>query len=122
MPIVTVEIVTRPGESSIPGLAAALADRMGTIFGSAAGGTWVKVRRLARENYAENGGTPAQTDPVFVSVLKVHESLPAAREVEAARLTAAVAEICDRRPENVHVIYGPAGAGRVAFGGVMRVD
>lgn len=122
MPIVTVEIVTRPGEPSIPGLAAALADRLGALFGSAAGGTWVKVRRMAREDYAENGGTPAQVYPVFVSVLKGHASPPAAREEEVARLTAAVAAICNRAPENVHLIYAPAGAGRVAFGGVMVVD
>jgi len=36
-------------------------------------------------------------------------------EVEA--LTRAVAQVCGRDPEQVHVIYEPPALGRVAFGG-----
>jgi phenylpyruvate tautomerase PptA (4-oxalocrotonate tautomerase family) len=55
-------------------------------------------------------------------VLKARVPPPAAQQEEVDRLTAAVAAICDRPPQNVHVIYAPAAAGRVAFGGVMIVD
>jgi len=54
MPILTVEIVTRPGEYIRPELAQELADRTDKIFASAPGTTWVKVHFIARENYAEN--------------------------------------------------------------------
>jgi hypothetical protein len=55
--------------------------------------------------------------PVFVSILKANlpDEAVMAREVEA--LTTAVAQLCDRPPENVHIIYLPSGNGRVAFGG-----
>ncbi len=36
---------------------------------------------------------------------------------EVAALTPAIAAICARLPENVHILYQPDGAGRVAFGG-----
>ena len=38
-------------------------------------------------------------------------------QTEVDRLTAAIAQICDRPAENVHIIYLPEGAGRIAFGG-----
>jgi hypothetical protein len=55
--------------------------------------------------------------PVFVTVLK--SRLPDSDELEqeAARLAAAVARICGRPAENVHILYLPEGSGRVAFGG-----
>jgi phenylpyruvate tautomerase PptA (4-oxalocrotonate tautomerase family) len=117
MPILHVEIVSRPGESIRPGLAQELADRCGEIFGSPPGGTWVKVSILAREAYAENRSTEAGLFPVFVSILKAKLPAPQALQVEITRLTEAIAQVCDRPVENVHVIYQPEGSGRVAFGG-----
>jgi len=55
--------------------------------------------------------------PVFVSVLKAKISSTDSLEVEVAKLTAVIAQICNRPEENVHIIYLPQGAGRVAFGG-----
>jgi hypothetical protein len=68
--------------------------------------------------YAENAATLA-AQPVFVSVTK--RRLPARPELEAeiAQLTQAVARLTQRAPENVHVTYEPAAAGRAAFGGVI---
>ncbi|HEX5839525.1 MAG TPA: hypothetical protein VFY26_16940 [Anaerolineales bacterium] len=117
MPILSVEIVTRPGESLRLGLARELAYRTGEIFGSEPGGTWVKVHLLTRDGYAENDGTTEESFPVFVSVLKAKLPVPEDLQEEVARLTDAVAQVCDRPRENVHIIYQPEGAGRVAFGG-----
>ena len=119
MPILNVEIIMRPDEHIRPELARELADRTGEIFGSSPGSTWVKVYLLARENYAENMTTSEDICPVFVSVLKAKLPSPDLLQVEVAKLTAAVAQICGRPQENIHIIYLPEGMGRVAFGGKM---
>ena len=53
MPIVEVEIVLLPGESMRSGLAAEIADRCGEVFGSPPGSTWVKLRAIPCDHYAE---------------------------------------------------------------------
>ena len=70
------------------------------------------------DHYAESGGGPPDgVYPVFVSVLKARLPAPDALRIEVARLTAAVAEATGRPEEHIHIVYLPAGAGRVAFGG-----
>jgi len=118
MPILEVEIVIRSNETLRDGLAGELANCCGEIFGSRPGTTWVKLKTIARDNYAENGGgMPEAVLPVFVSVLKAGHPAPDALKLEADWLAHTVAQVCDRLPENVHIIYLPEGAGRVAFGG-----
>jgi phenylpyruvate tautomerase PptA (4-oxalocrotonate tautomerase family) len=118
MPILEVELVGEPAAGVREGLAAMLADAVGTLFGSDPMNTWVVLRVLPVGDYAENAAAPgARYAPVFVRVLK--RTLPSERELkmEAAGLTSAVAEVCGRDPAQVHVIYEPAAAGRVSFGG-----
>lgn len=118
MPILDVEIVLRPGENLRPNLASQLADQAGEVFGAAPGTTWVKLRAIPADDYAENGGGPPQgVYPVFVSILKAKLPDIDKLQAEVASLTAAVAQVCARPPENVHLIYLPEGGGRVAFGG-----
>lgn len=117
MPILDVEIVLRPDERPAPGLAADIADRCGAVFGSPPGNTWVKLHLLPRDCYAENGGPSDEVYPVFVSVLKAHLPALEALSLEAAHLTATIAQTTGRPEEHIHVIYLSAGAGRVAFGG-----
>lgn len=118
MPILDVEIVLRPGENLRPNLASQLADQAGEVFGAAPGTTWVKLRAIPADYYAENGAAPPQgVYPVFVSILKAKLPDIDKLQAEVASLTAAVAQVCARPPENVHVIYLPEGSGRVAFGG-----
>ena len=119
MPILTVEIVTRPGEHFAATLAQELAERAAEVFGSAPGGTWVKVNFIASEHYAENGAEPERAYPVFVSVLKAHRPPPEVLQTEIAHLTLSIAQICNRPADTVHVIYSPEAAGRVAFGGKL---
>ena len=38
------------------------------------------------------------------------------------RLTLAIAKVCDRAPENVHLFYQASARGRVAFGGKLVAD
>jgi phenylpyruvate tautomerase PptA (4-oxalocrotonate tautomerase family) len=117
MPILTIEITGIAGAHA-PGLAARLADASAAVLGSAPGTTWVRLRWLDPGDYAENdGGPPPGMHPVFVSVIEAHPPEGAERERRAASLTIAIAEACGRPADNVHVIYEPPGAGRVAFGG-----
>lgn len=117
MPILTVEIIAFPGEAPDPSLASSIAERAAEVFGSPPGGTWVKVHRIAREDYAENGGVPANLSPVFVSIFKAKLPLPDALQTEATQLAESVAQICNRSRESVHILYLPEGEGRIAFGG-----
>lgn len=119
MPILDVQVVLRPGES-LPGhLAADIADRAGEVFGTPPGRTWVKLYALPTEHYAENGGSDENAYPVFVSIFKSQLPAPQVLPTEAAQLTRAIAQACARPVQNVHLIYWPAGAGRVAFGGQL---
>jgi phenylpyruvate tautomerase PptA (4-oxalocrotonate tautomerase family) len=100
------------------GLAAAIADAAAAAFRTPPGQTWVRLHGLPQDQYAENGSEPDPAlQPVFIHVLKA--AVPAEPELQAevAALTAAVARACNRRVENVHVLYDPPAAGRIAFGG-----
>lgn len=119
MPLLDVELVLRPGESLSKDFAAEIADCAGEVFGSPPRWTWVKVRVIPTEHYAENGGAADGVHPVFVSVLKGRHPPPEEMQAEVTRLTNAIAQACARPPENVHVLYVPEGAGRVAFGGQL---
>jgi phenylpyruvate tautomerase PptA (4-oxalocrotonate tautomerase family) len=123
MPVIEVEIVLQPGET-LPAaraatLAADLAQRLGEIFASPPGSTWVRLRSLPPEHYAENDPASPPPFPVFVSVLKRSADPLPIRQVEAQQIAAAVGRICQRPPANVHVLYLPPAAGRQAFGGLL---
>lgn len=123
LPILDIDLVVAAGERLDAALASTLADAAGKVFGSVAGSTWVRVRPLPREHYAENGGGPPDgVDPVFVRVLLA--DAPSGEELRSQvhHLTAAIAKICGRPPENVHLLYEPAAKGRVAFGGKLLVS
>jgi phenylpyruvate tautomerase PptA (4-oxalocrotonate tautomerase family) len=121
MPILDVEVVGPLSPRVARGLARRLADAAGTAFGTPAGRTWVRVRRLSAADYAENGGPlPKGVLPVFVGVLLSKPPRGRARVAQVAALTAAVARACARPAENVHLLYAAPALGRIAFGGVLR--
>ena len=119
MPIVVMEVVVPEHEVLPAALAPRAAAALGRLFGSAPGGTWVRVHELRQDRYAENDSkAPA---PLFVSVL--HKELPSslARAEQAKAIAREVAALTGRPMENVHVIFEAAGRGRVAFGGELMV-
>lgn len=118
MPILTVEIVHGPGTILASDLPQRLADESGRALGAAPGTTWVVLNPVPSTRYAESGGDQGYL-PIFVRVLK--RSLPegTARVEEVAALASAVAQVCGRPREQVHVIYEPPASGRVAFGGAL---
>jgi hypothetical protein len=118
MPILEVEFVLGVGEKLPFGLAAAVAFEAGVVFGSPAGGTWVKVYELSADHYAEND-SQADTKPVFVRVMRAHLPTQLELEQEAPKLAAALARACRRPVESIHVLYQPPIGGRIAFGGEM---
>jgi len=120
MPILTVELIGPPlPAAERPSLARRIADAAGVALGSEPNGTWVRLRELAAEDYAENGNAFDGTQSAIVTVLHADLEPTGALEREAAALAAAVAEATGRDRRNVHVIYEPRGRGRVAFGGEL---
>jgi phenylpyruvate tautomerase PptA (4-oxalocrotonate tautomerase family) len=117
MPIVDIEIVLRANESIREEVVSELANELGEIFHSSPGETWIKIHPLSADQYAENGGTPDGIYPIFVTVMKSKLASFEETQKEVAKITGAVAQICGRPSDNIHVIYQPAGRGRVAFGG-----
>jgi phenylpyruvate tautomerase PptA (4-oxalocrotonate tautomerase family) len=119
MPILDVEIVT--SEPLDGGLAARIADLAAQVFGGPPASTWVRVRSLPQEQYAENGtASPEGWHSVFVTVCKAQRPTGPALETEVHALTEGVAQVCGRPVENVHILYEPDAQGRIAFGGTLR--
>lgn len=125
MPIITIEtlsdeLLSDEDALPTPDQLQTLADALGELFGSRPSGTWVKARQQQRAYYAENL-TELHRDsrPVIVEILKSDEEPAEDLAIEAAAVCALVAQVLDRRTENVHVIYQPAARGRVAFGGKL---
>jgi phenylpyruvate tautomerase PptA (4-oxalocrotonate tautomerase family) len=120
MPIVNVEIVAAANDAMANGIAQSLADAIGRELKSPPGQTWVRVRVLARNQYAENESLlDAAQLPVFVTILKRQSPPRAELAAEIAALTGVVAQVIGRPASCVHVEYALAGAGRLAFGGVL---
>lgn len=119
MPILDIEMLSDSPAEFECSLAQTIAEASGEIFAAAPGNTWVKIRFIPRQHYAESGGIAAGVDPIFVHVLK--RTLPPKEELqsEIVRLTQAIAKICHRSEANIHIFYQPGAAGRVAFGGKL---
>jgi phenylpyruvate tautomerase PptA (4-oxalocrotonate tautomerase family) len=120
MPIVTVEVVAEANGAMAQDMVRSLADAIGRALKSPPGQTWVRVRSLARDQYAENEVLlDAAELPVFVSILKRQSPRGAELEGEVTELTRAVARVIGRPATCVHIEYAPAAAGRLSFGGVL---
>ena len=118
MPLLEVEVVLKDSEVLDLRAAARIAEAAASVFGAPPGNTWVRMKTLLPTAYADDaGGPPDGVFPVFVSVVKARYGSVGERTSEAERLTRAIAPILKRPPENVHILYEPDGAGRVAFGG-----
>jgi len=117
VPIFDIEIVRRKGEAAAPGLAADLADAIGTAMGAAPGKVWVRLRLMAPADYAENLSGEDRPSPVFVTLTA--SAPPEGERLDrlARQVSEAVARLTGRPPENVHLLVHPAAKGRIAFGG-----
>ena len=120
MPILQIELVEdeEPAESPDPELTRRLADAAAAAL-DAPGRTWVRLRWLARHAYCEDGGLPDGVRPVFVEVLLARRPPQAELRERARALAAALATVCGRPVENVHVLFQEDAAGRIAFGGEL---
>jgi phenylpyruvate tautomerase PptA (4-oxalocrotonate tautomerase family) len=119
MPVLDILIVGPVDPELHSGLAGRIAETAALVLASRPGGTWVTVRRLDSDSYAENERGSGELLPVFVSVLHREPPQGDRHVAEVRALTRAVAGACGRREEQVHLIYEPAGRGRVAFGGEL---
>ena len=117
MPILEIEIV---GDSTPDkNLASRIALSSGKILETKPGHTWVKVRTLPTDSYAENESCFNEVKPVFVSVLLANLPSEDERARLATRLTEAVSAETGRPKDNVHLFFQPEGAGRASFGGEL---
>jgi phenylpyruvate tautomerase PptA (4-oxalocrotonate tautomerase family) len=120
MPIVTVEVVAGANDAAVQDVAQSLADAIGRALESPPGQTWVRVRSIARDHYAENETLlDAAQLPVFVTILKRQTPERVELEGEVTALTGAVAKVIGRPAACVHIEYAPAAQGRLSFGGVL---
>jgi phenylpyruvate tautomerase PptA (4-oxalocrotonate tautomerase family) len=118
MPVIDIELVVDTGDAVVPDLARSLADAVGRTLQSPPGQTWVRLRLLAREHYAENESDLERSElPVFVTVLKRALPQPAELAGEISALAATVSRVTGRAMSCVHVEYAPAASGRLGFGG-----
>ena len=121
MPIVDIEIVTDTADPEVVDKETLqlLADELGSVFGSGPGETWVRLRSINRDAYAENGGVGSQARPAFVSILRAELPDRAALQEEMAGVAEVVARLLGRPRDNVHVLYAPDATGRIGFGGTL---
>ena len=85
MPVVTVEVVDDANHAMAHDIAQPLADAIGRALESPPGQTWVRVRSVARDQYAENEAPlDAAQLPVFVTILK--RQTPERAKLETARV------------------------------------
>jgi phenylpyruvate tautomerase PptA (4-oxalocrotonate tautomerase family) len=87
------------------------------VLGSPPRGTWVAIDLVPAARYAEDGGAEAGVAPVFVRVLMRDGPPREGLADQVAALTRAIATCCARPADQVHILYEPAAAGRLAFGG-----
>jgi phenylpyruvate tautomerase PptA (4-oxalocrotonate tautomerase family) len=120
MPIVTVELVADADRALEQNLAQSLADAVGRVLKSPPGQTWVRLRSLGRNEYAENGSqVEADELPVFVTLLKQQSPAGVELQAEVSALTHAIAQVIGRAATCVHIEYAPAAVGRLSFGGKL---
>jgi phenylpyruvate tautomerase PptA (4-oxalocrotonate tautomerase family) len=121
MPIITIECVVSAAENKYPAeIIRRLADELGRLLGSKPAGAWLKMRYLDDMQYAENeSDVDPAVRPTFVEVLKHSLGNQESLAAESRKIASTVSETLDRPRENVHVIFLPEGAGRVAFGGEL---
>jgi phenylpyruvate tautomerase PptA (4-oxalocrotonate tautomerase family) len=121
MPILDVEIVGPMLAHVRRDLAQRIADAAGRALESGPQQTWVKVHFLDEERYAENGGPPDEALPVFVNIVSAQLATDAALAAQVSLLTTAIAQACHRPAESVHLVFEPPAAGRISFGGRLRL-
>ena len=120
MPIIDVEIVGGSRDEVRKASADRIASAAAKVFGSPRGHTWVRLRTLDGDCYAENDAPVGPDEmPVFVTVLVARLPVGPDLAAQVDALTGAIAEAVDRPRDRVHVEYAPAGAGRLAFGGEL---
>jgi phenylpyruvate tautomerase PptA (4-oxalocrotonate tautomerase family) len=121
VPVLDVERVLPAGVPAAPnGLAQTLADAAGRVFCSKRRQTWVRLRALDTQAYAENDvALDRQALPVFVTVLHAHPPVDEALQGQVEALTQALAGVLGCDATCVHVQIAPAAAGRQAFGGTL---
>ena len=120
MPVVTVEFVSDSDRPIRDGLAQVLADAVGRVLGTPPGQTWVRLRSLQPNQYAENDThLEASELPVFVTLLERLPPTGAELQAQVASLTQAIAQVFGRPGGCVHIEYTSAASGRVSFGGKL---
>lgn len=110
--------ISRRWLSVTPELARTLADLIGDVLLAPMGSTWIRLRTLPRASYAESGGAvPPDVQPVFVVITASRQPVQQRAAQIFNDIASTVAGATGHPKENVHVLFEPDAAGRIAFGG-----
>ena len=120
MPILDIEIVGEPRLVFRRDLTERIAKAAATALRSRPRGTWVKLRVITPDDYAENEMDRSEfVRPVFVRLLLADPPDGEQLRSQSQALARAIGAACERAPENVHILYEPPARGRIAFGGEL---
>ena len=92
MPIIDVEVVTSKAEPNVGSRAQlqVLADELGILFDSEPAGTWVRLRSIDQDEFAENQTVIGSgVRPTFVNVLRSELPNTGALRIEMAEIAKA---------------------------------
>ncbi len=117
MPIFHVDVLTG---DRLPRVAPDLANDLGALMRAEPGHVWVRLSACHPEDYGENA-VAASDVPRWVHVRVILRAVPPEPELAelASQITRIVAQRLEREPDNVHVLFEPPAAGRIAFSGEL---
>ncbi len=111
LPILDVEIDLPAGQSVSNSVARGIAEAAGEILGVERSRTWVRMRPLPVDREAKGAEDhSAEAHPVFVTVWRLSSPGPRLLRDQAEALARAVADVCKRPVEDVHVLFEPSPA------------
>lgn len=118
MPILNVSWI---GDQPVPShLAQRLADAAGGVLQTPPGRTWVMIRAVPSNFYAENHCPDVGAEGMlWISILLSEPPEGKALQPLVETLTAALAEASGVPSTRVHLLFEPAARARIAFGGTV---
>ncbi len=114
MPILSLDVVEDESAPLPSDAAQRIADAAGQVLGTPAGRTWVLIRPVPAQAYAENQ-SPKAPAPLLVSLRMREVPSGQAREQQVQALTQAIARAAGRPAEQVHLVYEAPALGRQAY-------
>lgn len=122
MAIVDIELVIQEGRDSYLSQeqTRSIANTLGRIFETKPNRTWVRIRYLPSEQYAENEAPegPAVL-PTFITILKNRPPEPGLMASQMLAIAQGLSPIINRPAGSIHILYEASALGRLGVGGIL---